>query len=154
MEKSSGIDRVYKLNWRGWVFPLLCLATGSADAVVSLTEVHSAHQLRLFRTVISSVILLLTGAFLAAVSLTTKVILSNNAVEQRNIFNHNTLLFSEIRGRRESVQRDLTGLTTRWKLEPKDKSARPIEVSTSFTLDDVFCEWFDQLPDLDMKDVD
>jgi len=94
-----------------------------------------------------------SGAFLTAIALSTKVILSNETIEKRNIFNNNTLLFSEIRGLRETIHRNLIGLTTSWKLEPKDKNAHPIEVSTAFTLDDVFCEWFDQLPDLDVEDV-
>ena len=153
MENSSGIGRVYKLNWRGWAFPLLCLAVGSADAVASLTGVPFENHHRQLVGAVSSVILLVGGIVLAARALKTKVILSNDAIEVCSIFSNKRLLFNEIRGRRESVQRGLTGLTTYWELEPKNENARSIEVSTCFTLDDVFCEWFDQIPDLDAEDV-
>lgn len=99
----------------------------------------------------------------AASAFFSRVILFDNAIEMRTIFSKNRLLFSEIRGRRESADIGLTGIeivdriirniTSSWELEPTDNKLKSINIHNFFTLDNVFYEWFNQIPDLDAEEV-
>jgi len=149
MENSSQVTRVYRLKWWGWAFPLVCLAVGSYSTVGLMTGgLHPGRRFGMF----SGVSLLVGGVVLTAAAFTTKLILTDDAIELRSIFQRNRLAVSEIRGRREIINATGLILSDSWKLEPKDSKARPMSISNSFTLDNVFSEWLDKLPDLDEQD--
>jgi len=150
MTNSSTIGRVYKLNWRGWIFPVTCLAIGTFETVGFLTgKLEPGPRFGMF----GSVSLMIGGVVFAASAFTSKVILSDNTIEVRGIFYRNRMLFSEIRGRRETVKKSLTGISSSWKLEPREDTAHAIDINNFFTYDDVFYTWFNQIPDLDAEDV-
>jgi hypothetical protein len=138
------------MNWRAWAFALFVLALGLGDTVGLLTgAMQPTRPFNMFW----AVILLAGGILLTAVVATTKLVVSDDVIEERSIFEKNRLRSSEIRGRRETIKRGLTGFSSSWKLEPKDNRARAIDINNFYTLDDVFYEWLNQIPDLDAEDV-
>jgi len=155
------VARVYRLSWRGWIFPLIVLAAGIDGTVGHLTG--SSKPYSRDNGMFGSVSLMVGGVLLAISAFSSKVILSDDAIEMRTIFSKNRLLFSEIRGRRESADIGLTGsetvdrimrnIASSWKLEPTDNKLNSININNSFALDDAFYEWFNQIPDLDDEDV-
>jgi hypothetical protein len=96
---------------------------------------------------------LVVGAVATAITFTSKITLSDDAIELRNILEKKRLLVSEIQGRREIVRADIEGITSTWKLIPKGEKARPLSLSNSFEFDAVFYEWLDMIPVLDAEDV-
>ena len=151
MENSSAIGRVYRTSWRARAFPLILLALGSFETVGLLTgRLEGSEGYEMFWPFG----LVLGGAIFTAAIFTRKVILMDDAIEVRNVFGTNRILYSEIRGRRETVWYGLIGVSGTWKLERKTDAARPIYINNSYTLDNVFFEWFNQIPDLDAEDVD
>jgi hypothetical protein len=150
MENSSQMGRIYKVKWRWSVFPVFLLALGSYTTVELLTgALQPTRRFGMF----SSASLLLGGGLFTAAGFSSRIIITDDAIEKRNMFLKNRLLLSEIRGRRESLSANWLSVTDTWKLEPKDSKARPIEISSSFNLDEVFYTWMDQIPDLDEDDV-
>jgi hypothetical protein len=138
------------MNWRGWAFPVVCLAIGSFETVGFLTgKLEPSRRFGMF----GAVSLMIGGVIFTALALSSRVILSNDAIERRSILRNKRLLFSEIRGRREIVSSGPKGITSSWTLEPKDNCERPIDISNFFALDDVFYQWFNQLPVLGTEDV-
>jgi len=160
MDNSAMVARVYKLNWRGWILPLCFLAVGLDGTVDYFTG--RLQPGRRGNGIFGSVSLMIGGVLLAISTFSSRVILLDDAIEMRTIFSKNRLLFSEIRGRRESADIRLTGIeivdriirniTSSWKLEPTDNKLESINIHNFFTLDDVFYEWFNQIPVLDEED--
>jgi hypothetical protein len=139
------------MNWRGWVFPLIFIAVGSINSAGYLTGgLEPGRRGEMF----GAVSLIIGGFIFAAAVFTSRVILMDDAIEVRDVLGTNRMLFSEIRGKRELVQYGLTGVSSSWKLEQKEDAAPPIDINNSYTFDNVFHEWLDQIPDLDAEDVD
>ena len=149
MEASTLIARVYRLNWRAWIFPVLVFTLGAYGTVGLMRGLlHPTRRFGMF----STVTLLVVGGLLTASALTTRLILTDDAIELRSILQRNRLAVTEIRGRRESISRGLTGMSDSWKLEPKESRARSIDIGSFFILDNVFYEWLDKIPSLDEQD--
>ena len=162
MESSPMVARVYRLNWRGWAFPLFVLAIGLCQTVGYYTEALHRSRYGPVVDVVGGFGLLAGGFILTISAFSSKLILSDDAIEVRDFFSTNRLLFSEIRGQRERdcigltgferVDMALTNIASTWKLEPKNDGARAIEIRNVFAFDDAFYEWFNQIPDLDEED--
>lgn len=161
MVSSSMIGRVYRMNWRGWALPVLCLAIGIYETVGLLTGKiepgshygSSRPELGMF----GSVGLLIGGAIFTAMTFFTRVTFTDDAIELRGIFESRKLPFSEIRGRHETMAdictfRFYSFRFSNWTLVPKKANLQPINVSNFYKFDDVFYEWLYQLPDLDAED--
>jgi hypothetical protein len=147
--QASLMARVYKQNWRAWAFPVFLFVLGNY-CVVGLMKgtLHPTRRFGMF----SAVGLLVGGGILAAVAFTTRLILTDDAIELRSILQKNRLTLGEIRGRREVIVAGRLGLADSWKLVPNDSRARTINVGSYFTLDDAFYEWLDKIPSLDAED--
>jgi hypothetical protein len=151
MEQSSLVARVYKMNWRGWVLPLFCFIVGATHTLGILTgRIEPGHRLG----IMGAIGLLISGALMTAITFSSRIMLSSDAIEERNILYTTHLLLCEIRGRREIVTNGWTGIHSRWKLEPKDEKLRTFEIGSNYTVDSSFREWLNQIPDLDAVNVD
>jgi hypothetical protein len=151
MEQSSLGARVYKMNWRGWVSPLFCFFVGAAHTIAILSgRIEPGHLLG----ILGPICLLLSGALMTAITFSSRIILTGDAIEERNILYMTHLVLSEIRGRREIVTSGWTGIHSRWKLEPKDEKLRTFKIGNYYTVDSAFREWLNQIPDLDAVNVD
>jgi hypothetical protein len=153
MANSSMFGRVYKMNWRGRAFPLSALLIGAFGLVGISTGVFPLANYRDIRFVISCVLSLVFGAISTPITFTAKITLLDDAIELRDVLHTRRLLISEIRGRQEIVHAGSKGITSTWKLVPKDDRARTLALSNSYTFDDVFYEWLNQIPVLDAEDV-
>jgi hypothetical protein len=102
---------------------------------------------------IMGIVSLVIGAIATAITFTSRITLSDDAIELRNILEKRRLLISEIRGRREIVRASSEGITSTWKLVPKGDKARALALSNSFAFDEVFYEWLNKIPVLDAEDV-
>ncbi len=102
---------------------------------------------------IMGIVSLVIGAIATAITFTSRITLSDEAIELRNILEKKRLLISEIRGRREIVRASSEGITSTWKLVSKDGKARTLALSNSFAFDGVFYEWLNKIPVLDAEDV-
>jgi len=98
--------------------------------------------------------MMITGFLLSSYLFSARIILSYDAIESRSIFGRKRLPFSEIRGRRETVRCSRDGITSKFRLESKIKHGHILYLDSTFTFDDAFYEWLNQLPDLDAEDVD
>ena len=103
-----------------------------------------------------AVVLFIAGLGLTLNFFTATVTFTADAVEQRSLFRQATLPFGEIRVRREFVVWSSNadgGSRTRYlKLESNDDRHPPLEFMRSYTFDDAFFRWFNELPDLDAED--
>ncbi len=149
MENSLSIARVYRGNWRVRAIPLLCLALGSVWVASYFAGELPEGPFSEDIGPAPSIVLLVCGVILAVHVFTKKAILSDDAFEVRSIFYRRRLLFSEIRGRRESVAGDGPAGGRILKLEPKSGKARSLTFNDSFGFDDLFYAWFYQIPSLD-----
>jgi hypothetical protein len=100
-----------------------------------------------------SVIFLLVGVGLTINAFQTTVVFTCDAVELHSILSRLRLPLSKIRGRREFVARGEEGGGTRYLcLVPEDDRLSTLQFMKSYTFDDVFYRWFNELPDLDAED--
>ena len=153
MKNSFTIGRVYRMSWRARVLSLFLLLTGAFTSAEFLTGALSLTKYRYFRLMIMGIVSLVIGALATAITFTSKITLSSDAIELRDILHKKRLHVSEIRGRNEIVHTGSKGITSTWKLVPKDDRARTLALSNSYTFDDVFYEWLNQIPVLDAEDV-
>jgi hypothetical protein len=150
MNNSPTIARVYNMNWRGWALPVFCLAMGSFSTAGLLTgKLQRDARFGIY----SAVGVFLVGTLYTAGAFTTRITLTSDAMEWRNIFFRNRLSLDEIRGRREVVRKGLRGFRDIWRIVPKDGKGIPIDFGNNFTLDDAFFEWLSHIPDLDAEDA-
>jgi hypothetical protein len=98
---------------------------------------------------IFGVVALLFGALATAITFTSRITLSDDAIELRNALEKRRLLVSEIRGRREIVRADREGFTSTWELVPKGDKPRKLSLSSSYAFDEVFYEWLNKIPVLE-----
>lgn len=146
------IDRVYKMSRQARLSSLLLLSLGTFSSVEFLTGVLAVDY-RHTRLMIMGLVSLVIGAIATAITFTSRITLSDDAIELRNVLEKRRLLISEIRGRREIVRASSAGITSTWKLVPRDDKARALALSNSFAFDGVFYEWLNQIPLLDVEDV-
>lgn len=154
MASSSiiGIGRVYKMSRRARFLSLFLLLLGVFSSVEFLTGVLPVN-FRHIRLLAIGIISLVIGAVATVITFTSKITLSDDTIELRNILEKRRLLISEIRGRREIVRAGRDGITSTWKLVPKGDKARTLALSNSFAFDGVFYEWLNKIPVLDVEDV-
>ena len=153
-ENSSLTSRVYKMSWRARFFSLFLLLIGSITSIEFLTGVHSITNYRYLRLMIMGIVAMVFGAIATAFTFTSKITISDNAIELRDILHKKRLLISEIRGRQEIVHTGRDGITSTWKLVPKDDTARALAISNSYAFDNVFYEWLNKIPVLYAEDTD
>jgi hypothetical protein len=146
------IERVYKMSRQARLFSLLLLSLGTFSSVEFLTGVLAVNY-RHARLMIMGIVLLVIGAFATAITFTSRITLSDKAIELHNILWKKRMLISEIRGRSEIVRASSKGMTSTWKLVPMDVNARTLALSNSFAFDEVFYEWLNRIPVLDAEDV-
>jgi hypothetical protein len=145
---TIGISRVYKMSRRARFLSLLCLSLGVFNSVLFLTGALSVTY-RHARMMIIGVGALLFGALATAVTFSSRITLSDDAIELRNILEKRRLLISEIRGRREIVRAGREGFTSTWELLPKGDMPRKLSLSSSYAFDEVFYEWLNKIPALE-----
>lgn len=138
------------LEARVWSLVLFSLGTfSSVEFLTGRLAVNHKNAEFLIIGIIAQVV----GAFATAMTFTSRVTLSDDAIELRNFFEKKRMLNSEIRGRIELVRATSKGMKSTWKLVPKDNKARTLGLSNSFAFDSTFCEWLDRIPSLDAEDL-
>jgi hypothetical protein len=81
------------------------------------------------------------------------IVLSENAIEKRTPLKTDSLRFSQIRGRRETVHRNFDGSYIRYlQVIPRDSLLPLIRFQKFYVFDAAFYAWYDELPDLDAMD--
>jgi hypothetical protein len=98
------------------------------------------------------VALVIYGVYLTANAFISAVTLFQDSIEVRTAFSRHTLRFSEIRGRRQYISYAFRSRTPYFKLVPNDDRLSPLTFEQAYTFDQAFCQWFNQLPDLDAAD--
>jgi hypothetical protein len=96
--------------------------------------------------------LLLYGIYQTANAFISTVTLHQDSVELRTAFSRQSLLFSEIRGRRQYISYAFRSRTPYFKLVPKDDRHDSLSFEQAYKFDQAFFHWFNQLPDLDAAD--
>lgn len=91
------IDRVYRMSRQARLFSLLLLSLGTFSSVEFLTGVLAVNY-RHTRLMIMGIVSLVIGAIATAITFTSKITLSDNAIELHNILEKRRLPISEIRG--------------------------------------------------------
>lgn len=82
------------------------------------------------------------------------IVLSEDAIEKRTPLKTDRLRFSQIRGRRETVHRNFDGSYIRYlQVVPRDSLLPLIRFQKLYVLDAAFYAWYDDLPDLDARDL-
>lgn len=148
-QKQSG--RVYRLRWYWHLFSLFFFLFGSVASwriwgVGSVGE-HEPGFWDLF----SSAVIALVGMVLVVHYFTARIILFEDAIEQRNLLGRKKLRFDQIRGRREYVVSGEDGSTRYLKIEPNDDRLPTLNFVKGYAFDRVFLSWFYSLPDLDSQ---
>jgi len=145
------VDHVYYMTWWSRASALFVLAVGSVFCIAvwsgPIFPAQNADLVRLF----ASAALLLYGFYQTANAFLSTVTLLQGSVEVRTAFSRKSLLFSEIRGRRQytSMGRYRTAY---FKLEPDHDRLYSLAFEQAFTFDEAFFQWFNSLPDLDAID--
>jgi hypothetical protein len=81
-----------------------------------------------------------------------RIVLTENAIEKRTPMRGDRLRFSQIKGRRTKVYRNLDGSYIRYlRLIPRDELFAAIQFQQFYAFDEAFKEWFYALPDLDAQ---
>lgn len=153
MANSSMVGRVYKMSRKARTFSLLLLLMGAFNSVEFLTGSLSLTDYSHIRLFIIGLVALVVGAFATAYTFTSRITLSDDAIVLRDILGKKRLLISEIRGRLAIVRADRDGITSTWRLVPKADRARTLALSNSYAFDDVFYEWLNKIPVLNVEDV-
>lgn len=118
---------------------------GSAFLAVSLTG-HSHLGLT---GILVGLAVTIGGLYESLYAFTSEVLLYQDAIEARSLFGSKKLAFQNIRGRRESI----TGRRTRTaylKIESNDGGLYSLSFEKQRDFDEVFFDWFNRLPDLDV----
>lgn len=80
------------------------------------------------------------------------IVLTGNAIEKRTPVKTDSLRFSQIKGRRTKVYRNLDGSYIRYlRVIPRDALFAEIQFQQFYGFDSAFKEWFYGLPDLDAQ---
>jgi len=98
-------------------------------------------------------IFLLVGVGLTINAFQTKVIFTFDTIELQSILGRKRIPLSGIRGRREIVATGEEGGSTRHLCLVPDNDRLPtLQFMKSYTFDDTFYRWFNELRDLDAED--
>jgi hypothetical protein len=153
MENPPPIYRVYRLRWGQRAFALFFLVFSVFFVFGSWRRLLIAQEEHRPLLLILSVIFLVVGVGLNLNAFQTAVTFTSDAIELRSILGRRRLPLSEIRGRREVVARGEEGGSTRYLcLVPDDDRLPTLQFMKSYTFDDTFYRWFNELRDLDAED--
>jgi len=141
------------MSWRARDSSLLLLFIGALSSVAFLTGGISATNSRYVRLMFWGIVSLIVGAIATAITFTSIITLSDDAIELSDALHKKRLLIGEILGRREIVRAGREGITSTWKLVPKDNKARTLTLSNSYVFDGRFYEWLSQIPVLDAEET-
>jgi len=138
-------------GWRAFLLIVSLLLGGFSVAGVwyfgTMHEVHSVRGAVLFVGI--CIAFLLLSSLLVAVLFLSRVILSPDSIESRELFSRGKLSRDEILGRR--LQENPRGPAS-LVLVPRDSSAKRLKFATFYNFDETFWGWVESLPDLDEKD--
>src|SRR5258708_964690 len=138
-------------GWRAFLLIVSFLLGGFSVAGVwyfgTIHEVHSVRDAVLFVGVCIAFVLL--SSLLVALVFLSRVILTPDSIESRELFSRGKLLRDEILGRR--LQQNPRGPAS-LVLVPRDSSAKRLKFATFYNFDETFWGWVDSLPDLDEVD--
>lgn len=154
-ETSTGVARIYRMNWFERAFPIMFLA-GSLVFLIGFWhgQITGERDPDLLELTIP-IAFLLGGGLLAARGFMNFIALSGSAIELRTIFDRKVLPFDKIGGRRKYLVLGGEDSPSVWhlKVEPNDDRLPILDFEESYyKLDDAFRQWFNALPDLDALD--
>ena len=153
MENPPPTYRVYRLHWGQRAFALLFLAFSLFFVIGSWRGVVFGHEEPRPLLLFLSMIFLLVGVGLTINAFQTKVIFTFVAIELQSILGRKRIPLSGIRGRREIVATGEEGGSTRHLCLVPDNDRLPtLQFMKSYTFDDTFYRWFNELRDLDAED--
>jgi len=154
MNNPPPIYRVYRLHWGQRSFSVLFLAFGVFFVIGSWRSVFLAQEESRPLLLILSMIFLVVGVGLTVNAYQTTVTFTSDAIELRSILGRRRLPLGEIRGRREVVASggEEGGSTRYLCLVPDDDRLPTLQFMKSYTFDDAFYRWFNELRDLDAED--
>jgi hypothetical protein len=146
------MDHVYHMKWWRRVSALLILPLAGVVCIASWREPKfSPQNPNLFVLVLSGIVLL-AGIYQIANAFISTVTLFADSVEVRTAFGRQSLLFGQIRGRREYVSGIGRSRTPYFSLVPNDDQLYTLAFVQAFNFDEAFLRWFNHLPDLDAAD--
>src|SRR5258708_24656770 len=155
MTTAPAIGRVYRMNWlfRGFgifflLFGCLLLFAGGRDLFIEEVEPD-------FAKIAVAFVFPLVGFGMTVHGFVSKLVFSDDGVDQVAYLGRKSLPYASIRGRRESVVRgDAESGNTRYlRLEPHDDHPALEFGKNLYAFDATFREWFNSLPDLDAMDM-
>jgi len=102
-----------------------------------------------------AVVLFAFGTWFVGLAYRSRIILSENAIEERTVFRTRTLPFDQIRGCREYYTYGRYGAHIKWELVPNSRDLPTLRFGKGFEFDDGFYEWLNKLPSLnESRDIE
>jgi len=151
------VDHVYYMKWLDRAGAVLAMAAGAVLFTIVLSDwsdpIVPSHNGNLIGLLVSPA-LLLYGIYKTANAFISTVTLFADSIEVRTAFNCRSILFNEIRGRREYVNNWGRSKTWYYRLVPNDDKLGTLEFEQNFNFDEAFFSWFNRLPDLDAAELE
>lgn len=145
--------KVYKPSgsWRTFLLAISAVLGGFSAAGV--WYFGTMHEMRSVREAVGFVGLcigfLLLSSLVAILVIRSRIILTPDSIESRELFSRGKLLRDDILGRR--LQENSKGPAS-LVLVPRDSSVKRLKFSTFYNFDQTFWDWIELLPDLDQAD--
>jgi len=145
--------RVYEPSggWRAFLLIVSVLLGGFSLAGTwyfgTMHEVSSVRQAVWLVGI--CIMFVLLSSYLLALLFLSRVILTPDSIESRELFSGGKLLRQDILGRRLQENKNSPASLV---LVPRDSSTKRLEFATFYNFDETFWEWIDSLPDLDDED--
>lgn len=145
---------IYRMRWWIRASALFLLAFGTVIFTETTLKTLSASEDPNLTKLALMLIFPVVGAGMTAKSFSSTVKFTESVVERRSVFGFQSVSLTAVRGRREYVVRGPKGDSTRYlRLVATDGSCVDFGKSL-YAFDDVFWDWFRELPDLDAEAAD
>ena len=150
MTELDASERVYRNHWWLRAFGLLFGIAGTVLFIVVCGRVLLGLREPAFKELLPVAVMLVSSNFVAFLFFVPRVSVYPDRIELKGAFKSKQIPVSAIRGRRAIVVTSNEGSTRYKRLVSSDPGIPSLDLENSFAFDEVFKQWYDGLPDLDV----